>query len=91
MTDISIDPAMVAAYRIQSGKVNKPAPGTVRVVFNNPFVDIPNVVLTPHWENAGHVGFIETLTVVRPDYFEFTSPNAAGNYYVQWMSLGRSA
>jgi hypothetical protein len=91
MSSVGIDKEKVSSFRLESGKVNKPAPGPVRVNFQNAFVDIPNVVLTSHYENQGAVNQNETLIVIRPDFFDLTSENAAQEYDIQWPALGRSA
>jgi hypothetical protein len=72
------------------GLVNKPKEGALTVKFKARFADPPVVVLTPYWEgqNSG-VGFIETLDKVTHSEFTLVSGNAAENYFVSWLAIGR--
>lgn len=74
---------------LTSGIANKPGSGPLRVYFPQAFNSTPNVVISPWWndQNAG-VGAVDTITNVTPTYFELTSPNAAQNYFVNWMAAG---
>ncbi len=72
-----------------SGIANKSGGGLLRVYFPQAFKNIPDVVISPWWndQNAG-VGAIDTVTNVTPTYFELTSPNAAQNFFINWMAVG---
>lgn len=72
----------------EANTVNKTAQGTVRVYFANDFSDPPIVILSSWWNDANsQVGHIETVTKVTAQYFEFTSQNAASNYFVNWVAM----
>ena len=72
----------------ESGVHNKTGAGTQRVYFTYSFESEPTVLLSPWWNDANsQVGSIETVTKVTPDYFEFTSGNAAANYFVNWIAV----
>jgi hypothetical protein len=75
---------------VEWGLVHKPKGGEYRVKFRKAFAGPPAVVLTPWWDNqGGQVSFIETLVHVDHDEFRAISDNAAENYYVSWVAIGR--
>jgi len=76
---------------LQNGIVNKLGTGTQRVYFTKPFSGTPIVMLSPWWKDGSNsgVGSVETLTLVTNYYFEFTSKNAAQNYFVNWVAVGK--
>jgi hypothetical protein len=50
----------------------------------------PLVLVTPRWEGENsEVGHSETIDTVQNDGFTVVSGNAAGNYYVNWIAIGR--
>jgi hypothetical protein len=61
---------------------------SVKVDFTAPFQDVPNVVLTSHW-NGQHaeVGHVETIDEITTSHFKVVSGNGADNYYVQWIAV----
>ena len=61
------------------------------VEFARPFAGAPNVVISPFWDGQrAEVGHAETLERVQPTHFTVTSNNAASNYFVCWLALGRA-
>jgi hypothetical protein len=75
---------------MQTGIANKTGLGTLRVYFSQQFSTVPTVFLTPWWHHGGdRLGSVETVLAQHTtvDYFEFSSQNAAANYFVNWMAL----
>jgi hypothetical protein len=78
------------AVHVEWGIVNKPNVGALTVTFKNKFADPPVVLLTPYWDGQGaEVGHVETLEKVTHSEFKLVSDNAAENYYVSWVAIGR--
>lgn len=76
---------------ILAGQVNKPNPGPVQVNFFQPFERTPIVVLTSVFlMQTFPVTNIETLIEITPEGFTFTSPNAAPNYFVNWVAVSQA-
>lgn len=71
----------------EANSINKIAPGTFRIYFTKPFVNLPVVVLTP-WAvgNAAVCKLPETVTNVTTTYFEITSNNYGPRYFVNWFA-----
>lgn len=65
-----------------AGKWLKAAAGTVEIPFGMTFAAPPIVVIFPNW--TGEVGGRETIIKV-----QVSSGNAAGNYHVSWIAVGR--
>jgi hypothetical protein len=74
---------------IACGKTLKAVAGQIEINFGIAFAEPPLVFLTPEW--TGPVGYIETVTGVDIDKFRVSSNNAAANYHVNWMAIGRRA
>jgi hypothetical protein len=75
---------------IEWGIVRKAKAGALTVEFKRRFADPPVVILTPFWDGQGDgVGFIETLDHVSHGEFRLVSGNAADNYFVSWVAIGR--
>lgn len=72
---------------IASGYALKSTTGAIDIPFGTTFADRPNVVVSPLW--VAEVGGIETITRVNRDRFQVTSKNAANNYFVSWVAVGR--
>lgn len=74
--------------RIISGRDPKPNSGKVTITFPKPFNQIPNVVVTPHWENQNsQVGNVETISEITVTNFSVVSENRAANYFLQWIAV----
>jgi hypothetical protein len=65
----------------------KAASGSVDIPFGTTFSDQPIVVVSPNYTSG--VGSIETVTRVDKDKFQVTSANAASNFYVSWIAVGK--
>jgi len=78
------NPESVMAF----GKVLKAVAGPIEVNFGYTFKEPPLVFLTPEWP-AGGVGYVETVMSVDTDKFRLSSNNAAGNYHVNWLAIGK--
>ncbi len=79
-----------ADLHVEWGIVNKPKEGSLTVKFKNRFDDPPVVQLTPFWDGQGaEVGHVETLEQVTHGEFKLVSGNAADNYFVSWVAIGR--
>ncbi|MFK7786558.1 MAG: hypothetical protein AB8B56_15665 [Crocinitomicaceae bacterium] len=78
----------VAGYtNIQVKTVQKAASGALDVIFDQPYDEIPVVILTPYWEGSGsHVGSIPTVTEITKTGCKIVSRNAATNYFVNVLS-----
>jgi len=75
---------------VEWGIVRKTENGALTVKFKNRFADPPAVLLTPFWEGQGEqVTNWETLDRVGRDEFRLVSNNAAENYFVSWVAIGR--
>jgi hypothetical protein len=72
---------------IISGQWRKQAAGPIDIPFNHTFSSPPVVVVTSVW-HAG-VGSIETVTRVDSDRFQVNSGNAAADYFVNWIAMGK--
>jgi len=80
----------VGDFLLQYGIAPKTA-ASQSVAFATPFGAPPNVVISPFWDGQNaEVGHAETLERVAADRFELISNNAAGNYFVCWVALGRA-
>jgi hypothetical protein len=76
---------------LQSGTVLKSTAGAHEIQFRQPFASPPVVVISPFWNGSGAgVGSIETITSINENAFVVNSSNAASNYYVTWIAIGRS-
>jgi hypothetical protein len=76
---------------LQSGTVLKSTPGALEIQFRQPFASTPVVVVSPFWNGSGQgVGYIETVTSINEHAFVVNSSNAASNYYVTWIAIGRA-
>jgi hypothetical protein len=75
---------------IQSGTTNKPNAGALVIDFPTPFQSIPDVVVSPFWQNSLYgVGSPETITAITPFQFTVCSPNnALAGYFVTWVAVG---
>ena len=76
--------------RIASGLWNKNASGPIDIPFNTKFSEPPVVVISPNWPVRAGVEE-ETISRVEKTFFQVTSKNAAGDYYVSWMAMGKIA
>ena len=75
---------------IEYGMIRKPNGGEYTVKFKREFSGPPTVLLTPYWHDQGsQVSYIETLVHVSHREFRGVSDNAAENYYVSWVAIGR--
>ena len=75
---------------IEWGMAHKPKEGSITVSFKVRFADPPAVLLTPHWAGEGkEVAYVETLEKVTHSEFKLVSTNAAENYFVSWVAIGR--
>jgi hypothetical protein len=72
---------------IVAGKWLKPSQGPIDIPFMATFSEPPVVVVTSNW--TAQVAYIDTVTRVDKDRFQVTSQNAANNYYVSWVAVGR--
>jgi hypothetical protein len=70
-----------------AGKWLKAAGGGVDIPFGMNFSEPPIVVVSPNW--TAQVGYIDTITRVDKDKFQVTSANAAGNFYISWIAVGK--
>ncbi|MEM8960129.1 MAG: hypothetical protein AAGD38_01510 [Acidobacteriota bacterium] len=71
---------------LQIGIANKTTAAT-RVTFPQPFRETAAVVATPAWSRP--VGHAETLSGFDRDGFDLISGNAAPDYQVHWIAVGR--
>jgi hypothetical protein len=77
---------------LQSGTMLKSTPGAHEIQFRQPFASPPVVVISPFWNGSGGgVGYIETITSINENAFVVNSSNAATNYYVTWIAVGRAS
>jgi hypothetical protein len=75
---------------VEWGTAHKPKVGALTVTFKEKFADPPAVLLTPFWDGDGReVSHVETLEKVTHGEFKLVSDNAADNYYVSWVAIGR--
>jgi hypothetical protein len=82
--------ARASDLHVEWGLAPKANDGGYEVKFKRAFAEPPAVLLTPYWEGQGAaVGFIETLDKVSRHGFKAISGNAAENYYVSWVAIGR--
>jgi hypothetical protein len=76
------------AQVIQHGKAQKIGSGNLQVFFDQPFSQLPTVVVSPFWSGKNQqVGFIETITSISTTDFTITSENHDTIYYVQWIAV----
>lgn len=75
-------------HLLQIGIAPKNAAAT-RVTFPQPFRETGAVVVTPAWPRP--VGHAETLSGFDRDGFDLISGNAAPDYRVHWIALGKRA
>jgi hypothetical protein len=77
---------------VEWGIVNKPKAGEYMVRFRKGFSERPAVLLTPlFYDDGRQVGAIETLIHVGEKEFRAVSDNAADNYFVSWLAIGKKA
>ncbi len=69
------------------GRVNKVAE-TARVSFSRSFDSPPVILINAEWSND-RVGRAETIKNIDADSFTVVSGNAASNYFVNWIAIGR--
>jgi hypothetical protein len=82
--------APAADLHVEWGIHHKPKEGEYTVRFEKGFSERPAVLLTPYWHDQGaEVGRIETLVHVDEKEFRGVSANAAENYFVMWLAIGR--
>jgi hypothetical protein len=76
-----------------AGRHQKPTPGPLVIeITDSPFAAAPFVTISPFWNGAGGaVGSIDTITDIQPDAFTVTSQNAAQNFYIDWIAVGKPA
>ena len=75
---------------IEWGIVNKAKGGEYKVKFRKEFAELPTVQLTPWWHDQNsQVSYIETLVEVTHHEFRAISDNAAENYFVSWLAIGK--
>jgi hypothetical protein len=68
----------------------KTVKGTIVVPFGLTFKTAPIVTVSSDWIGGSAVTEAETVTAVDIDQFSETSNNAAGNFYVSWIAVGRA-
>jgi hypothetical protein len=73
---------------IAAGRTLKAAVGTIEISFGTTFAEPPFVVVSPNWPD-GVVGSIETIKAVDRSNCQVNSQNAANNYHVSWVAVGR--
>jgi len=77
---------------LQSGTVLKSTSGALEIQFRQPFASPPVVLISPFWNGSDRgVGYIETITSINENAFVVNSSNAATNYYVTWIAVGRAS
>lgn len=87
------DVLVVTGLATKTGPLARQALGPASTRFAAP----PTLILSPLWKGQGAgVGHAETLNRVERTtggdyYFETVSGNAAGNYCVSWLAIGRRA
>jgi hypothetical protein len=80
---------MLMAQSIQTGVAQKAAAGLLTINFPRPFNNIPVVVISPYWQNAGaQSGNIDTIDSISPSSFTIVSQNASPVYFVTWVAIG---
>ena len=63
---------------------------SLKVTFKFPFEGLPTVTVTPVWENTGNeVPHVETLGEVAEDHFICWSNNAADQFGIMWIAIGK--
>jgi hypothetical protein len=73
------------------GRVQKPNIGPVVIRFGHEFAAPPVVTISPAWLGSDRpVGTIDTVTDIQPDEFTVISPNAAANFYIDWIAIGKA-
>lgn len=73
---------------VQTGIVNKTNAGVMRVYFQKTFDTVPTVFLTPWLDtSAGGVGYVDTISTVEKEYFEYVSSNYGANFFVNWLAI----
>jgi len=82
--------APAADLHVEWGIHHKTKVGEFAVKFERGFADRPAVQLTPFWHSSGSgVSYVETLVHVDEKEFKGISENAADNYFVMWLAIGR--
>jgi hypothetical protein len=76
---------MPVLTEIQTGTALKTIAGQIPVTFTRAFASPPTVVLTPVF--SGTVSAVDTVLNVTESGFYITSPNAAPDYYVNWIAV----
>lgn len=72
---------------VASGKWTKAAPGSVDIPFNHIFAKPPIVVVTGNWRTG--VNNPETIVDIKTDRFTVNSINAAPDFQVSWVAVGK--
>ena len=72
---------------IQSGRILKETE-KLTIRFPKPFTEIPDVVITPYWENQ-NTAVNGTLTIdsVSLDSFKVVGSPNASNFFVSWIAV----
>jgi hypothetical protein len=71
--------------QIQAGSVTKAVPGSITVPFEEPFMTVPIVLLTPNY--ALTVAGPDSVTGITTASFTITSNNSAVNYVLNWLAV----
>jgi hypothetical protein len=75
---------------VEWGFAQKKQVGLLVVKFKSRFAEPPAVLLTPYYDGTGReVTHVETLVRVDDSEFELISANAAEEYSVSWVAIGR--
>jgi hypothetical protein len=72
---------------VVAGKWRKAAAGVADIPFGHTFAEPPIVVISPLWVEP--VAATETITKIEADKFQVVSANAAPNYFVSWIAIGK--
>jgi hypothetical protein len=71
--------------QIQAGSVAKTTPGSITVAFEEPFLAVPIVLLTPNY--AFTVAGPDSVTDITETSFTITSNNSAVDYVLNWLAV----
>jgi hypothetical protein len=75
---------------IEAGRALKASAGRLTILFSTPFIEQPQVIVSPFWEGQNaEVGHDETISVIDNQSFTVVSGNAAPNYFVNYIAVGR--
>jgi hypothetical protein len=78
-------------YVMKFGRWPKTTAGALTISFGHEFAAPPFVTISPFWNgSSGAVGSIDTITNIQPDEFTVTSQNAASNFFIDWIAIGKA-